>query len=245
MAKRPPPGRCVHCLGVFDELTRDHVFPEAWYPDTTPANLEKWKIPSCLPCNALHAKGEAELLVRFGLCVDPDNPDNAGIVEKALRALTPSAARDERDARARAAHRQKILDQVFKGAGIPYQAVYPRFGPQPDIHDQEAERVAVPISATALRRLTEKIVRGITYIEDGKFIDRPYRIEQYVLSDEGARPIKEILQRFGKAYERGPGINVMRAVVPEDQMSAMYGIEIWGRLTAYAILSREKDEAVT
>lgn len=244
MAKRPQPGRCVHCLEVFQELTWDHVFPEAWYPDTTPMNLEKWKIPSCLSCNALHAKGEAELLVRIGLCVDPDNPDNAGIVDKALRALTPSAAKNERDARARAADRQKILDQVFKGPAIPYQAIYPHFGPQPGIHDQEIERVAVPISATALRRLTEKIVRGLTYIEDGKFVERPYRIKQYVLSDEGAGPVKELLLRFGKMYEQGPGITVMRAVVPEDEMTAMYGIEIWGRLTAYAILSREKN-AVT
>jgi hypothetical protein len=245
MAKRPPPGRCVHCLALFEELTWDHVFPQAWYPDTTLANLEKWKIPSCLPCNALHAKGEAELLVRIGLCIDPDNPDNAGIVEKALRALTPAAARDERDARARAAHRQEILDQLFKGPDIPYQAVYPGFGPQPGIHDQEAERVAVPISATALRQLTEKIIRGITYIEDSKFIEPPYRVDQYVLDDEGAGPINDILCRFGKVYERAPGITVRRAVVPEDQMTAVYAIEIWRRLTVYAILSREKNEPVT
>jgi hypothetical protein len=245
MAKRPLPGRCVHCLKVFEKLTWDHVFPEGWYPETTPANLEKWKIPSCLPCNKLHAEGEAELLVRIGLCIDPDDPNNAGIVEKALRALTPSAARNERDARARAAHRQKILKQIFTGAAIPYQAVYPRFGPLPGIHDEEAERIAIPISAKALRRLTEKIVRGITHIEDGKFIERPYKVEQYVLSDEAAGPIRQILQRFGKAYDRGPGINVVRAVVPEDQMSAVYGIEIWGRLTAYAILSRDKDLAAT
>lgn len=243
MAKRPPPGRCVHCLGIFDDLTWDHVFPEAWYPSTTPQNLEKWKIPSCGPCNAQHAKSEGELLVIFGLCVDPDDPKSAGIVEKALRALAAEKGKTEKDIRARAAHRQKILGQVFEGDAIPYQAVYPGFGPQPGIHD--AMRVAIPVSATGIRRLVEKVVRGITYLQDKQFVENPYKVEQFVLTDEGAAPIKDILNRFGQIYERGPGITVTRAVVPEDQMTAVYGIEIWGRFNAYAVLSQEKGEAVT
>lgn len=243
MARPPPPGRCVHCLGFFEELTWDHVFPEAWYPDTTPDNVEKWKIPSCRPCNALHGKSEGELLVRFGLCVDPDDPKNAGIVEKALRALTAESGRDEKDAKAREGYRQKILGQVFEGEAIPYQAIYPGFGPQPGIHD--STRVAVPVSAAGIRRLVEKIVRGVTYVHDKKFVESPYKIEQFVLTDEGAAPLADILRRFGKVYERGAGIVVTRAVVPEDQMTAVYGIEIWGRFKAYAFLERDKSETVS
>ena len=243
MAKRPPPGRCVHCLQLFEELTWDHVFPEAWYPDTTPDNLEKWKIPSCLECNRAHAGSEGDLLVRLGLCIDPDDPKNAGIVEKALRAVSAGSGRDERDAAAREAHRQKILKQVFEGENIPYEAVYPRFGPLPGIHDQV--RVVVPVSATGIRRLVEKVVRGVAYMQDRKFVEKPYKIEQYVLTDDGAGPLKEMLDRFGTVYERGPGITVIRAVVPEDQMTAVYGIEIWGRFKAYAFLSNEKNEIVT
>lgn len=242
MARRPRSGRCVHCLVFFKELTWDHVFPEAWYPDTTPANLEKWKIPSCLECNRLHARSEGDLLMRLGLCIDPDDPRNAGIVAKALRALSAESGRNEWDAAAREAHRQKILKQVLEGENIPYQAVYPGFGPQPGIHDEV--RVAVPLSATGIRRLVEKIVRGITYIQDHKFVEKPYKIEQFVLTDKGAGPIKAILDRFGSVYERGPGITVVRAVVPEDQMTAVYGVEIWGRFKAYAFLSKDKDDTV-
>jgi hypothetical protein len=37
-------------LGIrVAERDWDHVFPISWYPDTTPPDLEKWKIPSCLP----------------------------------------------------------------------------------------------------------------------------------------------------------------------------------------------------
>ena len=243
MAKRPPPGQCVHCLGHFEELTWDHVFPAAWYPDTTPENLEKWKIPSCLPCNALHARSEGELLVRLGLCINPDDPKNSGIVDKALRALDPASAHNDRDARARAADRQKILKQVLESQAIPRQAVYPGFGPHPDM--PESEHVGVPISATGLRRLTEKIVRGITYVHDRKFIEQPYRVELFVLPEEVTGPIEEMLARFGQKHERGPGITVARALVPEDRMTAVYGIEIWGRLKTYALLSREGEDAAT
>ena len=241
MAKRPPPSRCVHCLGDFDELTWDHVFPEGWYPTTTPFNLEKWKIPSCLECNLLHSKSEGDLLVRFGLCIDPNDPKNAGIVEKALRAVSADDGKNEKDASRREALRQKILKGVFEGDSIPYQAVYPGFGPQPGIHDEI--RVAVPVSATSIRRLVEKIVRGITFIEDGKFVEKPYSVQQYVLTDEGAAPLKEMLDRFGTVYERGPGITVVRAVVPEDGMAAMYSIEIWGRFKGYAFLSKDDDNS--
>lgn len=240
MAKRPPAGRCVHCLNHFDELTWDHVFPEAWYPETTPANLDKWKIPACFHCNQAHAKSESDLLVRLGLCIDPDDPKSAGIVERALRAVSPTEGKSDRDASAREALRQRILRQSFEGDDIPYQAVYPGFGPQPGLHDEE--RVAISISAVSVRRLVEKVVRGITYLESDQYVEEPYSVEHYVLTDEDASPIRELLHRFGTVYERGPGICVVRAVVPDDGIAALYSIEIWGRLKAYAVLSRSRNE---
>lgn len=239
MAKRPPPGRCVHCLGYFDELTWDHVFPEAWYPETTPPNIEKWKIPSCWICNQLHSKSEGGLLIRLGLCVAPDDPNSAGIVEKALRSMNPEYGKNERDSAARTALRQKILKELLEDDNIPYEAVYPGFGPQPGVHDKA--RVAVKISATSIRRLIEKIVRGITYIEDNSFIEKPFTVQLYTLTDESAAPLKAMLDSYGTLYEKGPGITVVRAVVPEDQTTAMYAIEIWGRLKGYAFIVMDED----
>lgn len=234
MAKRPPPGRCVHCLRHFDELTWDHVFPEAWYPKTTPANLAKWKIPACRECNQLHAKSEGDLFIRIGLCLDPDDPHTAGIVEKVLRAASVRDGKDQKDASRREALRQKILNEAYEDERIPHQAIYPGFGP----HASDAARVAIPVSATAIRRLVEKIVRGITYIEDGKFVEKPFTVEHYALAEENAGPFRMLLDRFGTVYERGPGITIVRAVVPEDRMTAVYSIEIWRRFKSYALLSK-------
>jgi hypothetical protein len=43
------------------------------------------------------------------LCLDPNDPASSGIVERAMRALRPSAANSEKDRNARAAKWQAIL----------------------------------------------------------------------------------------------------------------------------------------
>jgi hypothetical protein len=240
MAKRPPPGKCVYCVRFFDELTWDHVLPSAWYPTNTPDNMEKWKVPCCLECNSLNGKSEGELLVRLGLCINPDDPRNAGIVEKTLRALSPDSRRDDKDAGARAAQKQKILRQSFTGSDIPYQSVYPGFGPQEDV--PPSERISLTVANEDRERLAQKIVRGITYLEDKTFLDESQQIKVPVLTDAEARPIEELLREGGQTYERRPAITVRRAVAHQDRrMSAVYSITIWGHFKIYAFVSPETD----
>lgn len=238
MAKRPLAGRCVHCLQFHDELTWDHVFPEAWYPATTPDNTEKWKVPSCDRCNKDHGRNESELLVRFGLCVPPDHPSNVGIVDKALRALNPDAGRNARDATARATKRDHILSQSFTGSNIPRQAIYPGFGPQPT--QSEADQVAITISAQGLKQLTEKVVRGLTYLEEGKLIEPAHEIENFVVNEARASEFCAALDRFGTTHERLPGLRIRRAVIPEDRVSGIFEIEIWRQLKLYATVTPKK-----
>ena len=107
MAKREV-GRCVHCLRDKVELTSDHMFPQAWYPDTTPANLEKWQLPACNECNNRYSKIERDLLNRFSLALDAKHPASAGLVDAALRGMDPNAGHNEKDAAAREARLKKI-----------------------------------------------------------------------------------------------------------------------------------------
>ena len=243
MAKSPPPGQCVHCLGRFDALTWDHVFPSGWYPETTPANLAKWKIPSCLKCNHEHSKNEGELLIRLGMCIDPDDAMSAGIAEKVLRATRASEGRDQRDADRREATRQKLLSQVLEGENIPRQAIYPGFGPPPGQAVQD--QVALPISANGLRRLAEKVVRALIYIADQRVLEAPFTLQTFVLDDAGSKPIREALAKHGTVFERGPAIKVTRAVTPQDGMSGFYEVEIWGRLKMYVSVMDSSRENAT
>ena len=169
MAKRPRKGRCVHCLNEGVELNSDHVFPKSWYPDSTPADLEKWQIPSCVACNDRYGKLERNLIGRLGLTLDGNNPASAGLAEKALRAINPDAAKSEGDAAARDARAKKILREMYKGDELKGKNVVPGLGERWDRPLEEQLGIGIP--EQSLPAMTEKIVRGITFREDQAFIE--------------------------------------------------------------------------
>jgi hypothetical protein len=87
MGKKLGPGKCVHCLKEVEVRNSDHLFPTSWYPDSTPLNLEKWQILSCIPCNSDCGKLESDFLSRVGLCLDPHASASKSVVETALRSM--------------------------------------------------------------------------------------------------------------------------------------------------------------
>src|SRR5688572_4111000 len=172
----PLPGRCVHCLKFDKKLTWDHVFPAAWYPDSTPVGLEKWKVPSCKSCNSANGESENILMSRVGLCLDPISPQGAGISAKAARSMDPTSGKTPRDAAARAGKQRDLMLQMsqFARRAIPRESVFPGFGPEEWPNEP---LLAIPVPKRPIDRLVEKIVRGITYVEDGAFIEDTHVIE--------------------------------------------------------------------
>lgn len=166
-----------------------------------------------------------------------------GIADKALRALNPAAGSSERDARARGANRARILNQALTGADIPTKAIYPGFGPHPTL--TETDQIAITVSARKLKQLAEKVVRGLTYLEEGKLIEDSHDIENFVVNEAGAKEFRAALDRFGTTRERLPGMKVRRAVLPEDRVTAIFEIEIWGQLKLYATVTPKKLETAT
>ena len=235
MGKNPGPGMCVHCRQYHNELTWDHVFPQSWYPDTTPNDLEKWKIPSCLQCNKEYGKIEEELLIRFGLCIDPKNPRGAGIAFKAVRALRSDFGKNEKDSMLRKLKKDKILREAKYGNDIPIKGIYPGFEYK---GKKEDEKVGLLLEKKKLTKISEKIVRGMVYILDNKFIEAPYHISIYPHNKEVLREILEnIYPGPWEVHERPPGLAVLRALVGEDKTSGIYLIDIWGQYYSVAIVS--------
>jgi hypothetical protein len=237
MARKLGPGKCVHCLKNVEERNSDHVFPESWYPDSTPPNLEKWQIPSCLPCNSEYGKMEQDFLLKVGLCLDPFDSASKSIVEKALRSLKPGAARNPRDALHRLSKRNKTLAEALQGDQIPNHGIFPGLGKR--WTEPKEESLAVLVPAKSFERITKKIVRGIYYIEDHLFIDPPYDIEFYALpEDDGVALWKDALDRFGSVYAREPGVLVRRAVAHEDRLCSLFEITFWKQFKTYASVTR-------
>ena len=125
---RPLPGRCVHCLKFHKLLTWDHILPDSWYPDEEKES-EKWKVPSCEPCNKELGKIEEDLLLRLGLCLDPNDLASLGIPDKVLRSINPAYGKNSRDKEFRKFIREKIIKEVRYLNKPPKTGVFPNFGP--------------------------------------------------------------------------------------------------------------------
>jgi len=126
----------------------------------------------------------------------------------------------------------RYFGQLLQGHEIIPTAFYPNFeekwGRPPE------QQLGVPIPKKGVDRLFEKIVRGIAFLEDGRFIEPPYCIDLYPLREEQSAPFADPLNRFGKVYSRPPGILVRRALSAEDSVSAIYEVVIWGMFKTYA-----------
>ncbi len=235
MAKNPGKGRCVHCLKEGVARNWDHVLPKSWYPDTTPADMEKWQFPSCIACNDRYGKLERDLIGRLGLTLDAKNPASAGLAEKALRAINPDAATSEGDATARDARAKKILGEMYKGEALKEKNVVPGLGERWDRPLEEQLGISIP--EESLPAMTEKIVRGITFREDGAFIESGQKIQSFLVNDEDVKDVKEMLDRAGKVFKREPGLVVRRA---RSEGGDLYEITFWNQLRMYATVATPK-----
>lgn len=229
-------GRCVHCLKDHIELTSDHMFPKAWYPDATPENMEKWQFPACRECNNRYGKIERDLLNRFAFTLDTKHPASAGLLDAALRAIDPNAGHSEKDAAARAARAKKVFAEMYKGEAIPDDQILPGLGER--WGRPKAEQIGIQIPRASMDAVTEKIVRGLAYREDGHFVERPYKIDTFV-DNEGAAVAKALLDKAGKEFKREPGLEIRRVTLPADNRFAVYEITFWQQFKTYAIVQKD------
>lgn len=223
--------KCVHCLEEFEAVTEDHLFPKAWYPNTTPDNLEKWKFPSCVDCNNYYSRIEDDLMCQIGLCLDPDDSAGKGIAEKALRSIDPKSAKNEKDQRARAARKTKLYQTMMVYKDVPKTGVLPNFGSSTQLKNGY---LTVKVSSTDLKDYGEKIARGLKYVlQDKQYISPEYKIETFFCKDED---VKDVLDKFGKSgttIRRGPGFKVTRVIPVDNPDVSISIVEIWGRLKLF------------
>jgi len=233
MAKRPYLGICTYCLESFDRLTWDHVLPVSWYPDSTPDDTEKWKVPACRECNENLGRIEEDLLLRLGLCLEPDSISSLGISHKALRAVSPHYAKNERDRRIRERKRKKLLGEVVHFEEAPEEGLLPHFGPLPWLKYDGYHAVLIP--QENLKSYTEKLVRGMALILDERLLDDEYEIDLHIIREDDDRKALELFEGRSSLYHRGLGF-IVRRMVREDEKAWMYAFEIWGRLKFYAVV---------
>lgn len=240
----PKSDRCILCLKYFNESikedrkTVEHVFPKAWYPENTPANLEKWKIPSCQRCNNDYSFYEQELLVRLAFGLSDFDENVSGIIQKAKRSIKPEFAKNERDRQKRLMLKKRLIKDLSYTDQIPQRAIIPNFGPRSNI---KGKQPIISIKAKYFELFTKKIVKGLTFLWDHHLIESDYTIKYHLLNDIDSEPFIKRINKLGETYHRGAGIVVKRAVAYDDKKSSIYHIEIWGRLKIFGSVTKIKE----
>jgi hypothetical protein len=226
-------------LREFEQLTSDHIFPKCWYPETTPATQEKWKVPACDGCNQKYSRIEADLLVRLGLCVDPQDARAAGIGERAVRALTPRYGKGSLDQFMRKKKRRKLMKEMRPTAEFPRSARLPGFRFAPGA---EKLGMAVPVQMDKLKQMGEKLVRGLTYYHYDQYIEEDHVVAVWFPNESSGQWVIEMLNRVGKKHHREPGIEVIVGLASDDAQSGLFCIDVWGHFKMYAsVLPRKKE----
>lgn len=241
MTYRPGPGDCIYCLQHFNDLTWDHVFPESWYPNTTPEDLEKWQVPACKVCNNRLGAIEDRLRDVLVLCMDPRSAQLSGVSEKVLRSLKPEFARNERDRQRRIAKRKKLEAETTVTTEIPATGIFPGFGPQPGVDYGESYRI-IQIPLSLLEPFDEKVIRGLTYKLNNVLIGPEYNIGKFHVNSTNEPFVDRLLATKGAVEYRGPGFEIRYAKSEHGSAGIMMKVIIWGQYKLYGVVYYPEDQ---
>jgi tetratricopeptide (TPR) repeat protein len=226
--------RCVHCLEHLERETADHIIPRSWYPDGTPASVQRWTVPSCKPCNKRLGAAEKDLMVAIALCIEDGDTGPSGMSSRALRALgIGTTGLSEKEESHRKKYRHKILSRV-----VPYGyalAAFPGSGRGKPPRDK-MEPVLL-LTMDMVGPVAEKIVRGLEFKLAGRYIEPPLSLKTFIVPLEKLHEMDDIFENATE-LEFGPGFKIRRAVPRDAEIIAMYRIAIWKTLTIDVAVGR-------
>jgi hypothetical protein len=214
--------------------TKDHVFPDSWYPTSTPVKVQRWTAPSCRSCNEHFGEMEKELFVRLALCVDPQKVGAMGLSKRAVRSFGVEAGGISSEERQhREALRDKILREIKPYTSAAQPHTLPGLGAHPGFPIDEMLQIEIP--ADKLQEVARKIVRGCEYwLANGRIIDPPYQVEIFFVN-ETPNDVLRVLASSGVNY-LGPGCRIRRAGAVDGSGVAMYEIMVWTAWQFYAVI---------
>jgi hypothetical protein len=232
---------CTYCLGKVpvEECTWDHVVADSWYADTA-EGIEKWQVPACSNCNHELGKLEREALIRFGMCLDGENPAYKDIVVRAKRAMDPTHGKNDKDERMRQALLEKIKGELVEIGDFKAAGALPFFK---DNYDAGV-RHTVPISADGLHAIARKWTRGFYRLIFGGLLPADAQIDVHYLTEEGEAEVFGELLPHALALDRGPDIQVLLWRVKEDGREAfMASYRIWEEYRVHCAVTLGEEPA--
>jgi hypothetical protein len=196
-----------------DDQTEDHVIGLSWFPESTPDNIEKWKVPAHKACNIKFGAIENRVRTQLALGIDRSQIAGKGVVEAALRSIDPQVAKSKRDSTHRAAQRDRIVRDIYEVNSLPTAGVLPNFVSN---FTELGSRHAFRIDAEDLNGVVEKWIRGIHYCEFNRILDKHDIVTVLHLAEEDALTPRQLIFDHGRKFQKGPGISVGYISSSED-----------------------------
>jgi len=124
----------------------------------------------------------------------------------------------------------KLLKEMVHSDRLPEKGLFPNFGPIPGVIYHGYHAVLIP--EEQLHQYAEKLVRGMTYVLDGKVLDENFHIKLYVIDLPRADRLLQIFRKNAETHHRGLGF-VVRRLIREDDQAWIYEFGIWQKLVFY------------
>jgi hypothetical protein len=221
-----------------EDLTREHLFPKAWYlPEYTPPNTTRQTFPSCSGCNSKHGESERRLRQNLGLSLNPDEGIGAGIAKAVIHSLSMTEAPSEKEAHIRGKQKMQLLNEaIYVPEGEDHEGLNLLPGLQVDQELLEKGGYSLTkLSGADVRNLADKIVRGIMYLEYQLFLEE----EQEVV---WVPDYLDIFRFADSHYLNLPGLFVKFGPIPsKDTPAVVFVIQSWSKLTIHALCTPGKD----
>lgn len=215
------------------EITDDHIIAGAWFPDTTPATVQRWTAPACRSCNNSFSSLERYVHARLAACIDPTHPAAAEMWDKAKSSIDPRRARSHRDREHRTRQRDAFWKNLRALAEPPAHTL-----PFSVSNFTKGSRTGLMIEAPKLDALCKKWGRGLYYKIHGIPVSASAEIE-IIHPSEGATH-----NAFGRFWDQrtiidaGPGIQVSYLSAEEGNKRAdVYLFTIWNQFEVFVYVA--------
>jgi hypothetical protein len=228
---------CAYCGPTREKLTKDHIFPTAWYPTSTPDSVQRWTVPACYPCNQKYKRVEDKLRNSIGLCTTDEVEGSKGISELTRRAISAPDGKNEKDIEARHALKASIARNISDVDSLNEPEFLTGFGP--DQPDRAGTTRAIQISGDDLRIFGEKLARGIVYYLDHLFIGDEYDVSVFQGDPLKIQEQIVLTETYGTTYSLGPGLRIKRLAAEDDNRCGFLTLEIWGRMVLWISIYKQ------
>jgi hypothetical protein len=172
-----------------------------------------------LECNKRHGENEESLLVRFGLALDPGDPEFRDIIEKANRSIVAAAATSNQDSEYREKLLLKLRDELLRDGSWA---------------GQDGQFTALQIDKRALDTLATKLAIGLTYWDEKTILSGSYSLTVSPVNEPDPK-INEFLSSSGREVSGGPSIYALWGFHPRAPNHRVYYFEIFRLIRIYVV----------